>query len=65
MQAIDEIKSSLINQKEMIEDLVALCNINSYSYNVTGVNKVGNILVDKFKNIFQEKISIEKKNTGR
>jgi glutamate carboxypeptidase len=61
MQAIDEIKSSLINQKEMIEDLVALCNINSYSYNVTGVNEVGNILVDKFKNIFQEKISIEKK----
>lgn len=49
-----------INQKDMIQDLIEVCNINSHAYNPKGINKVADFLIQKYIKSFKDKIKIEK-----
>ena len=48
----------------MISDLIEVCNINSHSYNPSGVNSVADFYINKFQNSFKNKITIERLKLG-
>lgn len=52
-------RSDKINKQEMIKNLIEICDINSHSYNPSGVNQVGKYLINKYKDSFKDKIKIE------